>query len=346
MRAVKGNINEALRQVAAYNSNRLAEASMSKKQSLEDFAKAVGVDKKEQQWIMDNEDDFGHYHNNSALKKSWLSLSYPVYDGDYYFAFIGDNERENAKLNAEANRKLKQLAKSSMGNEEIFDEMSKLFGMTAYSNVGAGDTMTRDELWRAIQHIRKDYKEETEVEGYEELEEKVLKGAMAKMARKILDKMRKRAKRIELPESLNEKEVDKYGNAKLSDADKDKVGKLRQKIKDHEILAQRLRDEISDIKKAAGIEESVNLDENFSLTNSNLECVFVTPDFKICSTGKEVGIVMDRKVSKGGAMTASGSSIPSNLEGAPIKGMADVLYMDRKVFIRVLKSLRSGSIKL
>lgn len=127
MKAVKGSINEALRQVAAYNSNQLAEASMSKKQSLEDFAKAVGVDKKEQQWIMDNEDDFGHYHNNSALKKSWLSLSYPVYDGDYYFAFIGDNERENAKLNAEANRKLRQLAKSSMGNEEIFDEMSKLF---------------------------------------------------------------------------------------------------------------------------------------------------------------------------------------------------------------------------
>ena len=181
MRAVKGSINEALRQVAAYNSNRLAEAAMSKKQSLEDYAKAVGVTKQEQQWIVDNEDDFGHYHNNSALKKSWLSLSYPVYDGDYYFAFIGDNERENSKLNAEANRKLRQLAKSSKLNVQIFDEMSKLFDMTAYSNVGAGDTMTRDELWRAIQHIRKDYKEEAQIEGWEELEEKVLKGKMAKI---------------------------------------------------------------------------------------------------------------------------------------------------------------------
>ena len=258
MKSVKGTINEALAQVASYNREQrpLAEAAMSKKQSLEDFARAVGVNKQEQQWIMDNEDDFGHYHNNSALKKSWLSLSYPVYDGDYYFAFIGDNERENAKLNAEANRKLKALARSKMSNEEIFDEMSKLFGMTAYSNVGAGDTMTRDELWRAIQHIRKDYKEETEIEGYEELEEKALVGKMKMMARKILDKMRKRAKKIKLPEAteLNERETDKYGNPKLSDADKDKIGKLRQKIKDHEILADRLRDEISQIKKNAGVD--------------------------------------------------------------------------------------------
>jgi hypothetical protein len=55
-------------------------------------------------------------------------------------------------------------------------------------------------------------------------------------------------------ETLDERETDKYGNAKLSDADKDKIGKLRQKIKDHEILADRLRDEISQIKKAAGVD--------------------------------------------------------------------------------------------
>lgn len=54
---------------------------------------------------------------------------------------------------------------------------------------------------------------------------------------------------------LDERETDKYGNPKLSDADKDKISKLRQKIKDHEILANRLRDEISQIKKNAGIED-------------------------------------------------------------------------------------------
>ena len=79
---------------------------------------------------------------------------------------------------------------------------------------------------------------------------------MKTMARNLLDKMRKRAKKIKLPESieLDERVTDKYGNAKLSDADKDKIGKLRQKIKDHEILADRLRDEISQIKKAAGVD--------------------------------------------------------------------------------------------
>jgi hypothetical protein len=177
--------------------------AMSKKMPLDVFARTVGIDKKEQQWIMDNEDEFGKYYNNSALKKSWLSLSYPVYDKDYYFAFIGDSERVNAKLNAEANRKLRDLAKSSLDNEAIFDEMTKLFGMTAYSNVGAGDTMTRDELWRAIQHIRGDYRESVE------------EGKLGNIARALLDKMRKRAKKIRLPESQESlQEADMFKVAK------------------------------------------------------------------------------------------------------------------------------------
>ena len=197
--------------------------------------------------------------------------------------------------------------------------------MTRYSNVGAYDTMSREELWRAIQHIRRDYREEAQIEGWEELEEKALIGRMKTMARKLLDKMRKRAKKIKLPESVElyeaqatldfdqgdprdhsdeweardvyiksfnpetnklivqssdakklanwlvstyglekddpqvqrlvqKEEADKYGNPKLSDSDKDKISKLRQKIKDHEILADRLRDEISQIKKNAGVD--------------------------------------------------------------------------------------------
>ena len=342
----EAKFNELYAQYCGTNEETINEAAMSKPQSIEDYARAVGVNKQEQQWIIDNEDSFKKYHNNSALKKSWLSLSYPVYDGDYYFAFIGDSERENAKLNAEANRELRKYAKSKLDNEAIYNEMEKMFSMTRYSNVGAGDTMTREELWRAIQHIRKDYREEAQIEGWEELEEKALLGRMKTMARNLLDKMRKRAKKVSLPESLEEKLTDKYGNAKLSDADKDKVGKLRQKIKDHEILADRLRDEISQIKKAAGVDESVDLEENFSLTDSNLKCVFASPEFKVCVSGNDVAIVMDRKVSKGGAMTASGNSIPKNLEGAPITGMADVLHMDKKVFKNVLASLKRASIKV
>ena len=342
----EAKFNELYAQYCGTNEETINEAAMSKPQSIEDYARAVGVNKQEQQWIIDNEDSFKKYHNNSALKKSWLSLSYPVYDGDYYFAFIGDSERENAKLNAEANRELRKYAKSKLDNEAIYNEMEKMFSMTRYSNVGAGDTMTREELWRAIQHIRKDYREEAQIEGWEELEEKALLGRMKTMARNLLDKMRKRAKKVSLPESLEEKLTDKYGNAKLSDADKDKVGKLRQKIKDHEILADRLRDEISQIKKAAGVDESVDLEENFSLTDSNLKCVFASPEFKVCVSGNDVAIVMDRKVSKGGAMTASGNSIPKNLAGAPITGMADVLHMDKKVFKNVLASMKRASIKV
>ena len=342
----EAKFNELYAQYCGTNEETINEAAMSKPQSIEDYARAVGVNKQEQQWIIDNEDSFNKYHNNSALKKSWLSLSYPIYDNDYYFAFIGDSQTENSKLNSEANRELRKYAKSKLSNEQIYDEMEKMFSMTRYSNVGAGDTMSREELWRAIQHIRRDYREEAQIEGWEELEEKALLGRMKTMARSLLDKMRKRAKKVSLPESLEEKLTDKYGNAKLSDADKDKVGKLRQKIKDHEILAQRLRDEISQIKKAAGVDESVDLEENFSLTDSNLKCVFASPEFKICVSGNDVAIVMDRKVSKGGAMTASGNSIPKNLEGAPITGMADVLHMDKKVFKNVLASMKRASIKV
>ena len=49
-------------------------AKMSKPMPLNVFAKKVGIDKKEQQWIMDNDKD-DHYYNNSALKNDWLSLS-------------------------------------------------------------------------------------------------------------------------------------------------------------------------------------------------------------------------------------------------------------------------------
>jgi hypothetical protein len=227
MRAVKGSINEALRQVAAYNSNRLAEAAMSKPQSIEDYARAVAVDKKEQQWIIDNEDSFSKFHNNSALKKSWLSLSYPIYDNDYYFAFIGDSQTENSKLNSEANRELRKYAKSKLSNEQIYDEMEKMFSMTRYSNVGAGDTMTREELWRAIQHIRKDYKEEAQIEGWEELEEKALMGRMKTIARSLLDKMRKRAKKVSLPESLEEARIPNYKPTKFEGKEFDRKKEIR-----------------------------------------------------------------------------------------------------------------------
>ena len=54
-----------------------------------------------------------HYYNNSALKNAWSSLSYPIYDGDYYFAFIHDKQ-VNAQYNAKANRELRKYITSTL----------------------------------------------------------------------------------------------------------------------------------------------------------------------------------------------------------------------------------------
>jgi len=83
-------------------------AKMSKEMPIEVFAKKVGINKKEQDWIVKNDKDT-HYVNNSALKNSWISLSYPIYDGDYYFAFIHKKARVNAQYNAKANRELRKM---------------------------------------------------------------------------------------------------------------------------------------------------------------------------------------------------------------------------------------------
>jgi len=128
-------------------------AKMSKEMPIEVFAKKVGINKKEQDWIVKN-DKGTHYYNNSALKSSWLSLSYPVYDNDYYFAFIHKKARVNAQYNAKANRELRSYIKSFLSADEIYDKMEKYFAMQ-FKDAGSGDTMTREELWTAIVDMRR-----------------------------------------------------------------------------------------------------------------------------------------------------------------------------------------------
>ena len=135
---------------------------MSKPMPIEVFAKKIGIDKKEQQWIMDNDKE-DHYYNNSALKKDWLSLSYPVYDGDYYFAFINDSKRVSAQQNAKMNRELRRLAGSNFDAEKIYRELYK-YGQMHAKNSGLGDTMTREEMWKACVDIRKKNPVKEEVE--------------------------------------------------------------------------------------------------------------------------------------------------------------------------------------
>ena len=125
---------------------------MSKEMPLKVFAKQYRWNPKEEQWILDNDKDT-HYYNNSALPKAWSSLSYPIYDGDYYFAFIHKKPRVNAQYNAKANRELRKYIKSTLSADEIFDKMEKYFAMQ-FKDAGSGDTMTREELWTAIVDAR------------------------------------------------------------------------------------------------------------------------------------------------------------------------------------------------
>ena len=127
-------------------------AKMSKKMPLKVFAAKYRFNPKEEQWILDNDKD-DHYYNNSALKNAWSSLSYPIYDGDYYFAFIHDKPRVNAQYNAKANRELRKYITSTLNADEIYDKMEKYFSMQ-FKDAGAGDTMTREELWTAIVDMR------------------------------------------------------------------------------------------------------------------------------------------------------------------------------------------------
>lgn len=126
---------------------------MSKEMPLKVFAAKYRWNPKEEEWILKNDKDT-HYYNNSALKNAWFSLSYPIYDGDYYFAFIHDKVRVNAKYNAEANRELRKYITSFLDEDEIFERMQKFFAMK-YKDAGAGDTMTREELWTAIVDMRR-----------------------------------------------------------------------------------------------------------------------------------------------------------------------------------------------
>ncbi len=148
--------------VTMTNESVLTEAKMSKEMPLDVYAKKVGIDKKEQDWIMKNEKAGGMYYNNSMFPNAYSVLSYPIYDKDYYFAFIGDSMRENAKANAEMNRELRRLkgmkatpeqqSKGFKDVDALFAKMYERFGRL--SSLGAHDTMTREELSFAVTHIK------------------------------------------------------------------------------------------------------------------------------------------------------------------------------------------------
>ena len=137
--------------------------AMSKEMPLDVYADKVGIDAKEKKWIMDNEKEVGgKYYNNSMFPSAYTVLSYPIYDKDYYFAFIGDKMRVNAKANAEMNRELRRLKGMTATPEQKskgFNDVQALFAkmyerFARLQNLGAHDTMTREELSFAVTHIK------------------------------------------------------------------------------------------------------------------------------------------------------------------------------------------------
>ena len=91
---------------------------------------------------------------NSARPKVWTSLRYPVRDGDYYFAFIDNNEKKNMKYNEKLNDALKVALKG--GDKKSEDDMWSVVSRelrTYPKSLGWNDTMTREEIYGAILHM-------------------------------------------------------------------------------------------------------------------------------------------------------------------------------------------------
>ena len=127
---------------------------LSKQLTLQEYA-SLWVCEDTKKYILENEaqSEVVHYENNSALPCSYICLSYPVYEGDYYFAFIADSVRVNSQYNAKANRQLRYLVfNSSLNRDEVFNEMLDYFAMH-FKNAGSGDTCTREELWCAVNDL-------------------------------------------------------------------------------------------------------------------------------------------------------------------------------------------------
>ena len=95
----------------------------------------------------------------SARPKAWLSLAYPVRDGDYYFAFVSDDEKKNTKYNSMLNDVLNKALVAS-GNLTKAVEKAEYIWKAASDAVrkypkdlGWADTMTREEIWASIANL-------------------------------------------------------------------------------------------------------------------------------------------------------------------------------------------------
>ena len=90
--------------------------------------------------------------SNSARPDAWLALGYPVRNGDYYFALIGDRKGKNIKDNQRMNDQLKKMKKLYDDPDALYDNFMD-WSYDNIKNAGVGDTMVREEVWAACLHI-------------------------------------------------------------------------------------------------------------------------------------------------------------------------------------------------
>ena len=269
---------------------------MSKQMPIEKYAKKIGINKKEQQWILDNEADMIVFEPNQNKANSFMVLSYPVNDGDYYFAFLTgkstdpqDKMRDLAsKENAKMNKYLKALVKKnspSMGDSNlsgfVWTEMMKQFDKLP-RQLGAGDTMTREELAAAIEDAVRApiIWEGTDTSNKPQIAEGILD--------KIMDKIRKAKKKIKkiklgrkAKTNMESKDIkeDKEQIKKQIDQARAKVAqlqrfkqnatnrnqarKMQQKIWDAQDKLEKLRDKYERAAESKEVKEFKDPTKNF-----------------------------------------------------------------------------------
>ena len=160
-----------------------------------------------------------------ARGDSWLAISYPVKDGEYYFALLG-NQRQGKHWNDIMNAKLQSLAKTTNDPDKLYNDFYDWAESDVPSRAGVGDTMTREEIWAACLHILKKRIPTVDMDDY--VPEGFFKNLLKRFKRGIrLVKPRSKPKKIR--EDVNE--IDTILEKAYDANDVKKVQALEKKLK-------------------------------------------------------------------------------------------------------------------
>ena len=165
-----------------------------------------------------------------ANKKGWTAISYPVRDGDYYFALIPD-DNANQKTVRDANNAINTELKGLVGTEKFKGDPKGLYTSLmqwVYNNInrkfGYGDTMTREEIYSACKHALGGRYEEVMTD--EEVAVNDLRIGKRKLAPKI--KFKKGGDLGEETTSVSEKAYDSNDVKKVQKLEKKLQGMLKE----------------------------------------------------------------------------------------------------------------------